>query len=81
MRYLLVLFFLLLPARGIAADTTQLSGCEDTRDRLQIRLEMAQKLQEIREAQLADVVVRYARMEAELKALKEKLAKLEGEKE
>jgi hypothetical protein len=41
---------------------------------------MAQKLQETRELQLADVVVRYARLEAEVKALKEKLAKRDAEK-
>jgi hypothetical protein len=72
-------FLISLSRPVISADTTQLSGCEEARDRLQVRLEMAQKLQETREAQLADVVVRYARMEVELRTLKDKLAKLEAE--
>ena len=74
----LATFFLSFISPALAAKhTTQMSGCEEARDRLQVRLEIAQKTQEQRDAQLADVVVRYGRLEIELKALKQKLAKME----
>lgn len=65
---LFLLIFLLVPIGSHSAEPT----CEAQRDRVQIRLEMARETLERREAQLADLVVRYGQLEAELKALRTK---------
>lgn len=44
--------------------------CEAQRDRVQVRLDMVRETLERREAQLADLAVRYAQLENEIKALK-----------
>ena len=48
-------------------------NCEAVRDRATVRLEMAQQTLAQRETQLADLVVRYGELEAEIKALKAKI--------
>ena len=68
LKLLIAALALLLGAGGHSAEST----CEAQRDRAQVRLEMAQQTLTQRETQLADLVVRYSQLEAELKALNEK---------
>lgn len=74
--FLPLAFFLVIGSAGAlnSAEPT----CEAQRDRVQVRLEMAQGTLTQRETQLADLVVRFSQLEAELKTLKAK--KTEPEK-